>query len=133
MPNPHRLRGRRVALRMLGLAASLAFVPWAHVYAQSSWAIAITNPADGATIHDNEGNVPVEVTVKRGGTIVALLDGKPYGAPRSSTSFILEGVERGEHTLQVQLVDAGGKVLASSAPVQFYVWRASVLFPGRKQ
>jgi len=121
------------AVRALTLAAILAFVPWPHSYAQSGSTIAITKPADGQTVHDNEGTVPVEVMLKGTGRIVTLFDGKRYGAPQGNTSFVLESVDRGEHTLQVQLVDAAGKALASSAPVQFYLWRASALSPSRKK
>ena len=101
--------------------------------------IAIVSPGNEQTIHDNSGNVPVMVTIKdgdpfaAGGTIQALLDGEPYGPSQQTSSFTLEGVERGEHNLRVQLMDSAGKVVASSDPVTFHMWEASVLAPGRKQ
>lgn len=100
--------------------------------------IGITSPADEETVHDNTGRVPVAVTLDgdalpTGGAIRVLLDGAPLGPARTTATFALEGVERGEHTLQVQLLDASGNVAASSPTVKFYMWQASKLFPGRKQ
>lgn len=117
-------------MRCVFVSAALSFAPMPS-HAQSVAAISITEPRAGATIHDNDGNVPIVVTLRAGGLIVVLLDGKPYGPRQNGTSFVLQDVDRGEHTLQVQLVDADGAVVASSAAVTFYLWRASALFPGR--
>ena len=100
--------------------------------------IGITSPADEETIHDNTGRVPVAVALDSnalptGGAIRVLLDGAPLGPARTTASFALEGVERGEHTLQVQLLDAAGNVAASSPTVKFYMWQASKLLPSRKK
>lgn len=100
--------------------------------------VVITRPQAGDTVHDNTGAVPVTVSVK-GGVVPAahvlrvLLDGKTYGAEQRTLDFVLQGVERGEHNLQVQLVDAKGTVVAASAPVTFYLWQASSQFPARKR
>jgi len=67
------------------------------------------------------------------GAIQALIDGQPYSPRQRPSSFTLKGVERGEHSLQVRLVDSAGKVIASSDAVKFYMWQASALFPGRKR
>ncbi|MFN7085705.1 MAG: hypothetical protein ACK4N4_03650 [Burkholderiales bacterium] len=99
--------------------------------------VVIVSPRAEETIHDNTGNVTVTVTVRNGGAaqdapLRVLLDGQPYGPLQHARSFTLAGVERGEHTLQVQLTDAAGEVVASSDAVKFYLWQASRLFPGRK-
>jgi len=99
--------------------------------------IAITSPQSEETIHDNTGKVPVTVAIKNGdvmaaGGLYVLLDGHRYGPARHSVSFVLKSVTRGEHTLQVHLVDAGGNVIAASDSVKFYMWQASILFPGRQ-
>jgi hypothetical protein len=102
-------------------------------------AISILSPAPEQTVHDNEGRVPVSVAVtppnafETGHSVRVSLDGRGHGAPQRTTSFTVEGVERGEHTLQVELLDAGGRVVAVSAPVKFYLWQASRLFPSRKR
>lgn len=130
-----------VNVRRLAAAAVLLWVsacPIAPVLAQSSaFGIAITSPQNEETIHDNTGSVPVSIAIQGSGlpehsSIRVLLDGRPYGAARYGASFTLEGVERGEHTLQAQVVDAAGKTVLSSDTVTFYMWQASRLFPGRK-
>lgn len=97
-------------------------------------AIALTRPGNGETIHNNLGEVPVAVTLPStaldaGNRLRVLLDGKPYGADQKTREFTLTNVDRGEHTLQVQIIDARNTVLAGSNSVTFYMWRASKLFP----
>ena len=129
-----------MSVRRLAAAAVLLWVsafPIATVLAQSgALGIAITSPKNEETIHDNTGKVVVSIAIEGGlpeqSAIRVLLDGQPYGAARTGASFTLEGVERGEHTLQVQVVDAAGKTILSSDTVTFYMWQASRLFPGRK-
>lgn len=100
--------------------------------------ITIVSPKAGETIHDNAGNVAVVIIIGDGAAAPAgagirvLLDGQPYGPTRNSVAFTLADVERGEHTLQVQLVSAAGKMLVSSEIVTFYMWQASRRFPSRK-
>ena len=129
-----------MSVRRLAAAVVLLWVsafPIATVLAQSgAFGIAITNPKNEETIHDNTGKVVVSIAIEGGlpeqSAIRVLLDGQPYGAARTGASFTLEGVERGEHTLQAQVVDAAGKTILSSDTVTFYMWQASRLFPGRK-
>lgn len=100
--------------------------------------ITINSPQPEETIHDNNGAIAVAVVVRNGGAardalrFRVLLDEQPYGPIQHSLSFTLAGVERGEHTLRVQSVDAAGNAIASSGTVKFYMWQASQLFPGRK-
>lgn len=104
--------------------------------AAQSVTIAIASPGNEETVHDNAGNVRVSVVVKglasKSLRVRAVLDGQPYGPDRSRKSFTLSGLERGEHLLQVRLLDASGGVIATSEAVKFYVWQASRLSPGRK-
>ena len=97
--------------------------------------IAITQPANEETVHDNEGNVAVQVAVSPslapGDRVVVLLDGQPAGK-WADTTLTLSGVERGAHTLEARVVGPGGSMLVASQPITFYVWQASRLFPGRK-
>lgn len=101
--------------------------------------IRIVQPQNEETIHDNTGRVPVTVAISNGeplapgGAIRVLLDGRPFGPEARTGSFALEGVERGEHVLRVQVVDAAGTVIATSEAVTFYMWQASRLFPSRKK
>jgi len=106
---------------------------------QPGVAVKISSPQNEETIHDNTGRVPVTVAITggeplgAGGSIRALLDGKPFGPAARAASFVLEGIERGEHLLRVQVLDSAGTVIATSEPVKFYMWQASVLFPSRKK
>ena len=100
--------------------------------------VAILAPAQHGTIHDNAGNLVVDVTVEPpldpqdGTSIRILLDGKPAAPDSSGMSFTLTGVERGEHWLQALLVDRQGHTLSVSETVDFTMWQASVNAPPRK-
>ncbi|MGH8695707.1 MAG: hypothetical protein ACREVS_04480 [Burkholderiales bacterium] len=104
--------------------------------APGSYNVAIVQPANEETVHDNQGNVVVQVTASPtlapGDRVALLLDGRTV-AQQMGTTFTLSGVERGTHTLHAQVVDANGATLATSPPVTFYMWQASRLFPGRKR
>lgn len=92
--------------------------------------IIVSRPQPGETIHDNRGAVPVAVAL-RGVTLAAgnrppvLMGGKAHGADQRTLEFTLEAVERGEHALQVQLLDAKGALIAASPAVTFYVFSAA--------
>jgi hypothetical protein len=97
--------------------------------------VAIVQPANEETVHDNQGNVVVQVavspTLAPGDRIVLLLDGRQVSR-QPGTTLALSGVERGTHTLQAQVVGAGVAPLAASQLVTFHMWQASRLFPSRK-
>jgi hypothetical protein len=103
--------------------------------AQGSYNIEIVQPANDETVHDNQGNLGVQVAVSPnlapGAGIALLLDGQPV-AQEADATFLLSGIERGTHTLEAQVVDANGATLAASQPVTFHMWQASRLFPSRK-
>jgi len=120
--------------RMLALA--LCVVVSVGAAAQSGWAVAITTPADGETVHDNEGNLRVALAIEGAGETPKtrlLLDGSPYGPDQCAPSFTLNNIDRGQHTLQAQLIDSEGRVIAVSQSVIVHLWRASALFPSRKK
>ncbi|MCC2617478.1 DUF4124 domain-containing protein [Aestuariibacter halophilus] len=90
--------------------------------------LSITAPADGATIRNNLGNFSVsgQVSPTGPGVFQLLMDGNVV-ATNPIPQFSLESVDRGEHTLQLQLVDNTGKILASSPQHTVYLHRASAL------
>jgi len=100
-------------------------------------AVRIVAPRDDATVHDNQGTLDVSVDVSpplrpdTGDRIVLLLDGTAV-ASGAEARIRLTDVERGSHTLQAQVVAAGGALLLASPQTRFHMWRASRLFPGRK-
>lgn len=100
--------------------------------------IRVVAPASEATIFDNNGIVPVEIElspeldVARNHRIRIGLDGALLSPDRTQPRFRLENLDRGEHWLRVEIVDADGNTLITAPPVKFHVWRASVLFPDKK-
>ncbi|GLX83466.1 DUF4124 domain-containing protein [Thalassotalea eurytherma] len=92
--------------------------------------IDITQPADSETVRDNTGSVHVigriKPIFKQGYKIQLLLDGKLTEKPQSRSMFVLRNVDRGEHQIQLQLLNQKGKVIASSESVTFYMHRASI-------
>lgn len=134
-PYPARLSpaARYAALALLLLLGAAA---WQSGAAAAN--IVIESPGSEETVHDNLGQVTVSVKVEGADrasatpAFQAVVDGKPFGGVQRSPTFKLEGIERGEHTLRVQLLDGNGGVLAESQAVKFYMWQASRLFPSRK-
>jgi hypothetical protein len=90
----------------------------------------VVSPTPQETLNNIEGNLSVSVATNPGlaatHRIDAILDGEPRPIGARSLSFTLPEVYRGEHTLQLVIVDAGGGELKRSAPVTFFVRQTSV-------
>lgn len=97
--------------------------------------IAIIEPANEATVRDNQGNVQVvaqvEPPLRTGHRLQLLLDGQPAGPAQRGNQFRLTGVDRGSHQLQLQVLDAEGDVFAQGPVVTLYLHQASRLAPAR--
>jgi Domain of unknown function (DUF4124) len=98
-------------------------------------ALDITSPADGSTVNNPGGNVLVlfglSPPLREGDSTRLLIDGTPGGMPAEG-GLLAPGTSRGEHTLEVQVLDAGGTVLRTSAPVRVTVFRSPIRDkPGR--
>ncbi|GGA86385.1 hypothetical protein GCM10011369_30550 [Neiella marina] len=95
--------------------------------------VAIIDPSDDATIRSAEGNLMIsaELTIPAGVTqrLQLLMDGQVQGEPQTATTFVLTGVERGTHQLQLQLVNHQGSVLSASQAIQIHMHRPSKLHP----
>jgi hypothetical protein len=124
---------------LLVCLCAVAFTADPSIAQDTGIGVSIVSPRNEETIHDNTGRVAVTIAIRNGNTLAAggairvLLDGKPFGPDARTSSFALEGLERGEHRLQVQLTNAAGAVIATSEVVTFYMWQASALFPSRKK
>lgn len=100
--------------------------------------LAIVSPADQATIHDDNGRISINAAVSPplredvGDRFVFIIDGVPMLPSRNDT-FSVEQMDRGRHTLQVEVVDVTGSALISSAPTTVYMWEASALPPTQGQ
>lgn len=93
--------------------------------------LSIITPTNGQTIPTGmAGNVEISGVLSPGlreaDTLILLSNGNVLRQGRQ-TSFQLQNLERGEHTLQMVVRDKDGKTLISSNPVTLYVQRASVL------
>ncbi len=97
--------------------------------------LSITRPADGETVRDNTGQVEVSVSLKPplqvryGHRLQLQLDGRPYAEAGTTTGFQLQNLDRGAHSLLVQVLDKEGRVFASSTSVVFYLHRQTVHRP----
>ena len=85
--------------------------------------ISIATPAAEETLWNIEGVLRVSVSVspglQSGHQIRAYFDGEARMV--AGTSFQLEEVFRGVHNLQVEVIDATGKLMIRSQPNRFYV------------
>jgi single-stranded DNA-binding protein len=86
--------------------------------------LVITSPEMNETIRNSDGTVSVAYTLTPGGLMPGhqfqlMLDGR---VKRDATTT-LESVDRGSHTVKVQIVDANGIVQLSSQSVIFHLHR----------
>lgn len=95
--------------------------------------VEILQPEHQGTVRDNTGSVYISGRItprfQRGFRVRLLLNGTPHGDPKSSTAFVLRDIDRGEHTLQLELLDQSGKLIAASQITTFYLHRASLIKP----
>jgi hypothetical protein len=94
----------------------------------------IASPENNHVFTGNIGEVNVSVTIKpalrESDSFVFYMDGKKQG-DSSSPSFQMTNLDRGTHTVKVDVVNQDGKSLKSSSAVSFTVKRTSALNPNR--
>jgi hypothetical protein len=92
--------------------------------------INIVSPGAEETLWNIEGvlnvSVALQPALQPGHQVRAYFDGEMQ--PVSGTSFQLQEVWRGVHNIQVEVVDATGKVMIRSQPSRFYVQQNTVAF-----
>lgn len=124
-------RFAKVLATALLLAASPSGVtdPSPITYASAD----IISPADGEGLRANSGDfvvlTQVEPAVRQGHRLRLLLDGTARGAAQASSIFQLAGIERGEHQLQLHIVDEDGELIFAGKPSTFHLLRHSKLHP----
>ncbi|HHJ15483.1 MAG TPA: DUF4124 domain-containing protein [Gammaproteobacteria bacterium] len=97
--------------------------------------INIIEPAPDATLRDNTGAVPVKVGIDpplkatAGHRFQFYLDGQTQGKPTRSSKIVIANVNRGTHNVEVAVLDAEGREITRSSPVQFHLHRQSINFP----
>ena len=92
--------------------------------------IEVVSPKAEETLWNIEGVLNVSVALQPdlqpGHQVRAYFDGQMQ--PVSGTNFQLQEVWRGVHNIQMEVVDATGKVMIRSQPSRFYVQQNSVAF-----
>lgn len=87
--------------------------------------IVITSPQQEGTVRDNQGIVRVRYALvpalQKGDKAILYLDG------RANEVFDLKGIERGEHHVEVAIVDVNGTEKIRSNRVTFYLHHQSKL------
>lgn len=90
----------------------------------------LIHPEPEETFWNIGGNLPVELAVypalQANHRIDAILDGERRSLGARSLSLTIPEVWRGQHTLQLLIVDVQGNELMRSAPVTFFVRQASI-------
>ena len=96
--------------------------------------LGITGVPDDGALRANNGTfsvgVDIEPRLRPGHQLRLLLDGQPYGQPGNVPQLQLVNVDRGEHSLAVEVL-AGGRQVQQSPAVTFTVQRISVNSPAR--
>ncbi|MEZ5564173.1 MAG: DUF4124 domain-containing protein [Gammaproteobacteria bacterium] len=97
--------------------------------------LVVTKPTQDQVLWNIEGQLDVAATVqpalRSGHAMVFTLDGRTQKAEQGASTSHFTGVYRGEHSLTVDVVDASGKALMSSATIRFNVRQTSIANPVR--
>jgi hypothetical protein len=87
-------------------------------------------PEPDATIRSNAGEVIVSATnepaLQPGHRYRLLLDGQPTAEPGLSPVFPLSNIDRGSHTLSVEILDERGRIVERTASQPFHMQRTSL-------
>ncbi|MEQ9563507.1 MAG: hypothetical protein RLN69_13390, partial [Woeseiaceae bacterium] len=90
--------------------------------------LSIASPAAEETLWNIEGVLNVSLSLspalQSGHRVRVYFDGTPQMV--SGTSFQLEGVYRGVHNLQAEVIDPSGKLMIRSQPSRFYVQQNAI-------
>jgi hypothetical protein len=98
------------------------------VNATDIYILKIVSPEDEGTVRSNIGEVDIVASLspKASGSFQLMLNGE-LKSTQPRPVFHLNGLERGEYSLQVRFVGKSGKILALTQPQTFYLHKASVL------
>ena len=136
---PASWRKALVTSGLLCCAASTAALPegpangvGAEPYTQAL----IVSPANDSAVRSNAGRLTVRARVdpplREGHRLQLLLDGVPLGVEGQTSTFELDNIDRGTHSLQLQVIDDAGRVLFTGTPSKFHLLRHSRLHRRRK-
>ena len=87
-------------------------------------------PEPDATVRSSAGELIISVTsepgLQRGHRYRLLLDGQPTAEPGPSPVFALRNIDRGSHTLSVEILDQNGRTVERTANQPFHMLRISL-------
>ena len=95
--------------------------------------IEINSPANNEAIRANNGSVEVRcrvlprLNIKQHHKLRFIIDGKPLGAIGTTCNLTLNALDRGTHSVAVEIIDKSGKSLLRSTTHTFHVKRVSAL------
>jgi hypothetical protein len=100
--------------------------------------VTIVSPGAGEMFWNIGGELTVQLELEpqlmRGHQLRLFLDGsRVEGVPQGPVQFTIGEVWRGEHTLRAAIFDSGGRELASSEAITFYVQQTSIQNPARNR
>jgi hypothetical protein len=105
---------------------SMQSKPDVHLYKN----VIISEPLNESTLRNNQGSFLVAVELSpalfSGDNLQLLIDGTPYGTPQTEVVFEVDGIHRGAHTLQIQVVNSKGTVLKTSEKITIFMHRPIV-------
>ena len=92
--------------------------------------LTILAPANEETVRENAGNVTVAIALtpplRAGDQLVLYMDGNRSPVRAQGTSFRLENVNRGTHTIGVRVLDDAGRIAAEAETSIFHLQRVSI-------
>lgn len=102
---------------------------WTGRYQQ----FAIDQPKQNETVRSNEGSVRVAVilqpSLQPGHQLRFYLDGLKVKGEFDTPGIILQGINRGPHTVKAEVLDEKGKLLGTTATVEFFLRKESEITP----
>lgn len=91
--------------------------------------ITITAPNNDEALRSNNGAITVQAVLSRkliaGEQLQLTLNGAKYAAPTTTPSWQLKNIDRGSHSLVIQVVK-DGKLIASSQAITVHLQRSTV-------
>ncbi len=89
----------------------------------------IASPKNEQTFQ-NQRKIPVLVTVNPdflpGSKVQIYVDGTAYGEPAAKSTFTLNNLDRGSHTIYAELIDKNGALIQTTKTITIYVQYARV-------
>lgn len=101
--------------------------------AAATYTLAIVAPPSGTQLLPDQPDLLMSINItpalEDGHLLQAQVNGSNWGAATSATDITLIGIPRGEHQVQVTVIDASGAILATSPGITVQVFKPSSNLP----